>query len=147
MRASFAWRCLLFAALVCGWVVLAHSQSKKLWQVYAEAGETAFQEGRRSTEEVMLLSAIKEAETEGVQDPWLGKINYELGQLYSTTGYKNHGKAEGHFLAALRMWEQCHEPDTDEIANCLYALGISLDSPARQKEAERQYTNRRMWQL
>jgi tetratricopeptide (TPR) repeat protein len=75
-----------------------------------------------------------------VQDPWLGKINYELGQLYSSPGYKNHGKAEGHFLAALRMWEQCHEPDTDEIANCLKALGRSLDSPARQKGAERPYS-------
>jgi Tetratricopeptide repeat len=139
-RASFVWRRFLFAALICGWVVLAHSQSKKLWQVYAEAGETAFQEYRLSSAEVMLLSAIKEAESEGVHDPWLGKINYELGRLYSTTGYKNHGKAEGHFLAALRMWEQCHEPDTDEIAMCLNALGRSLDSPARQKEAERPYS-------
>jgi tetratricopeptide (TPR) repeat protein len=139
-RASFAWRRFLFAALVCGWAVLVHSQSRKLWQVYAEAGETAFQEDRRSSAEVMLLSAIKEAESEGVQDPWLGKINYELGRLYSTTGYKNHGKAEGHFLAALHMWEQSHEPDTDEIANCLNDLGRSLDSPARQKGAERPYS-------
>jgi tetratricopeptide (TPR) repeat protein len=135
MRPSL--RCFLFAALVCGWVVLAYSQPKKLWQVYAEAGETAFQYGRQSTAEIMLLSAIKEAESDGVQDSRLGKITYELGLLYSS--YKSYGKAEGYFLAALRMWEQCHEPDTDEIAKCLNALGLSLASQGRQKEAERPY--------
>jgi tetratricopeptide (TPR) repeat protein len=139
-RASFVWRRFLFAALICGWVVLANSQEKKLWQVYAEAGETAFQQDRRPTAEVMLLSAIKEAESDGVKDPWLGKINYELGQLYSGQGYQNYGKAEGYFLAALRMWEQRHEPDTDEIAQCLNALGNSLVSQRRQKEAERPYS-------
>src|SRR4029434_9884327 len=85
-KALFGWQCCLFAALVCGWVVLAQSQSKKLWQVYADAGEMAFKESRQSTAEVMFLSAIKEAESEGVQDPWLGQINYELGDLYSSLG-------------------------------------------------------------
>jgi tetratricopeptide (TPR) repeat protein len=62
---------LLFVVLVCGWAVVAHSQSKKLWQIYAEAGETAFNESRHSTAEVMLLNAIKEAESDSVQDPSL----------------------------------------------------------------------------
>jgi tetratricopeptide (TPR) repeat protein len=123
MRPSL--RCLLFGALVCNWVVLAHSQSKKLWQVYAEAGETAFNEflgaardkgyidvGRRSTAEAILLSAIKEAESEGVEDRWLGKINYELGLLYSS--YES-GKAEGYFLAALRIFEKLKESSNAAI--------------------------------
>ena len=82
-RSSFGWRCFLFAVLVCGWVVLGNSQSKKLWQVYAEAGETAYENGQQLTAEVMFLSAIREANSEGVQDPWLAKINYKLGWLYS----------------------------------------------------------------
>jgi len=138
MRASFAWRCLVFAASVCGWVILANSQEKKLWQVYAEAGETSFQQDRPSTAEVMLLSAVKEANSEGVQNPWLGKINYELGDLYSRAG--DHSKAEGHFFAALHMWEQCHEPDTHEVAMCLNALGNCLDSQTKQNEAEQPYS-------
>jgi len=68
MRASFAWRCLVFAASVCGWVILANSQEKKLWQVYAEAGDTSFQQDRPSTAEVMLLSAVKEANSVVRQD-------------------------------------------------------------------------------
>jgi tetratricopeptide (TPR) repeat protein len=132
MRASFAWRCLLFAALVCGWVVLAHSQSKKLWQVYAEAGETAFQEGRRPTAEAMLLSAIKEAESESVQDPWLGKINNELGQLYSSPGYENHGKAESYFLAAIGIFEKLKESSNVALA----VINLSLTYQVQDKYSE-----------
>ena len=137
--ASFCSQCFVFAALVCGSVILAESQSKKLWQVYAEAGEAAFTENRGPTAEVMFLSAIKEAESDGVQDPWLGKINYELGKLYSGSGYQNDHKAEGYFLAALRVWEQCHEPEAFEIANCLNNLGTNLYSQGKQKEAEYLY--------
>jgi tetratricopeptide (TPR) repeat protein len=103
-KASFGWQCCLFAALVCGWVVLAQSQSKKLWQVYADAGEMAFKESRQSTAEVMFLSAIKEAESEGVQDPWLGKINYELGDLYSSLGRLK--EAEPAYNRAIAIFEK-----------------------------------------
>jgi tetratricopeptide (TPR) repeat protein len=135
MRALFAWRCLLFAALVCGWVALVHSQSKKLWQVYAEAGETAFQEGRQSTAEVMLLSAIKEAETEGVQDPWLGKINNELGQLYSSPGYEDYGKAEGYVLAAISIFEKLKE--LSNVASAVINLSLIYQAQNKYSEAEK----------
>jgi len=134
-RASCAWRCFLFAVLVCGWVVLAHSQSKKLWQVYAEAGETAFKESRQSTAEVMFLSAIKEAESDGVQDPWLGEINYELGQLYFGRGYQNYGKAEGYFLAALRIFEKLKE--SSKVATVVRTLSSTYRAQDKYSEAEK----------
>ena len=135
-RSSFGWRYFLLATLLCGWAILGSSQSKRLWQVYAEAGESAFESSRPLTAEVMFLSAIREAKLESVEDPWLGKINYQLGQLYSNSRYQKYDKAESHFLAAMYMWKQCHESDTNEIANCLNALGISLDSQGKQSEAE-----------
>jgi tetratricopeptide (TPR) repeat protein len=134
-RASFAWRCLVFAALVCGCAVLGHSQSKQLWQVYAEAGETAFQEDRGSTAEVMLLSAIKEAESEGVQDPWLGKINNELGQLYSSPGYENHGKAESYFLAAIGIFEKLKE--SSNVGLAVINLSLAYQVQDKYSEAEK----------
>jgi tetratricopeptide (TPR) repeat protein len=133
MRPSL--RCLLFAALVWGWAVFAHSQSKKLWQVYAETGETAFQEGRRSTAEVMLLSAIKEAESEGVQDRWLGNINYELGQLYSFPGYENYGKAEGYLLAAIGIFEKLKE--SSNAASVVIDLSLTYRAQDKYLEAEK----------
>jgi tetratricopeptide (TPR) repeat protein len=132
--ASFVWRCFLLAAVSTG-VVLADSQSKKLWKVYAEAGETAFQEGRRATAEVMLLSAIKEAESEGVQDRWLGKINYELGQLYSFPGHENYGKAEGYFLAAIGIFEKLKE--SSNAARVAINLSSTYRAQDKYSEAEK----------
>ena len=133
MRTSFAWRCLLFAVLVCGWVTLVHSQSKKLWQVYAEAGETAFQEDRRSTAEVMLLSAIKEAETEGVQDPWLGKINNELGRLYSS--WKATTKRKAIFWLRLASLEKLKE--SSDVAPVVINLSLNYRAQDKYSEAEK----------
>jgi tetratricopeptide (TPR) repeat protein len=125
----------VFAALVCGWVILADSQEKKLWQIYAETGETAFQEGRRATAEVMFLSAIKEAESEGVQDRWLGEINHELGQLYSGPGYQNYGKAEGYLLAAIGIFEKLKE--SSNAASVVMDLSSTYHAQGKYSEAEK----------
>jgi tetratricopeptide (TPR) repeat protein len=132
-KALFGWQCCLFAALVCGWVVLAQSQSKKLWQVYADAGEMAFKESRQSTAEVMFLSAIKEAESEGVQDPWLGKINYELGDLYSSLGRLK--EAEPVYNRAIAIFEKLKEPSN--VAVVVKNLLSNYTAQDKYPEAEK----------
>ena len=132
--ASFVWRCFLLAAVSTG-VILADSQSKKLWKVYAEAGETAFKEDRRPTAEVMFLSAIKQAESEGVKDRWLGNINYELGQLYSFPGYENYGKAEGYLLAAIGIFEKLKE--SSNAASVVIDLSSTYRAQDKYLEAEK----------
>jgi tetratricopeptide (TPR) repeat protein len=132
-RASFAWQRLLFATLVCGWVTFADSQEKRLWQVYAEAGEMAFKEARWPTAEVMLLSAIKEAESEGVQDPRLGEINFELGWLLVSQNRRK--EAEPAYNRAIGIFEKLNE--SSKVAVVVNNLATNYTAQDKFPEAER----------
>ena len=101
--------------------------------VEPDAGEMAFKESRQSTAEVMFLSAIKEAESEGVQDPWLGKINYELGDLYSSLGRLK--EAEPAYNRAIAIFEKLKEPSN--VAVVVKNLLSNYTAQDKYPEAEK----------
>ena len=104
------------------------------WENSIQAGEKAFQEKRYAEAEELYLTALKEAENFGPQEPHLVQTATLLAQLYRKQD--KHGEAEPLFQRALAAQEKALGPRHPYLATSLENYADILGKTKRKAEAQ-----------
>ena len=107
------------------------------WEKYNKAGMKAYRQGQYAEAEKQWVSALKEAETFGPQDPRLATSLNNLAALYKAQG--KYAEAEPLHLRALAIREKVLGPEHPQVATSLNNLAELYRTQGKYAQAEPLY--------
>ena len=106
---------------------------RTLWDFYMQAGQDAYDRGDYDIAETHWLTALKEAESFGPQDPRLGTSLDRVATLHQAQG--NYAEAEPLYKRSLAIREKTLGPEHPNVAQVLENYAGLLRETNREDEA------------
>ena len=105
------------------------------WKTNSAAGLAAYNQGKYAEAERLWLTALKEAEGFGPEDPRLATSLNNLALLYSAQG--KYAEAEPLYRRSLAIKQKALGPEHPDVATALENYSALLRKTNREAEAEK----------
>ena len=117
-----------------GVLVMGDAASESRWDKYTRAGREAYEQGRYTEAEEMVLVALKEAKSFGAQDARLATSVNDLAVLFQAQ--ERYEEAEPLHRRALEVREKTLGPEHPDVALSLNNLAMLYQVQRRYEAAE-----------